>query len=98
MYMQGVDNVFDLNFNGGEARTRSPTATCSSKAEQEFSRYNFEFADTELLLSHFRDAEDECKSLLATGDQGERHRHGACRPTISASRPRMFSICSMRAA
>ena len=43
------------------------------QAEQEYSRYNFEHADTKLLLQHFRDAETECKALLAKGDKGARH-------------------------
>jgi glycyl-tRNA synthetase alpha chain len=37
------------------------------QAEQEYSRYNFEHADTEMLLAHFRDAEKECKALLDAG-------------------------------
>ena len=37
------------------------------QAEQEYSRYNFEYADTEMLLPHFRDAEKECKALLEAG-------------------------------
>jgi len=43
------------------------------QSEQEYSRFNFEHADTKLLLDHFRDAETECKSLLARGGAGERH-------------------------
>ena len=43
------------------------------QAEQEYSRYNFEQADTKMLLAHFRDAEAECKALLAKGDDGKRH-------------------------
>jgi glycyl-tRNA synthetase alpha chain len=37
------------------------------QAEQEYSRFNFEHADTEILLAHFRDAEKECKALLSKG-------------------------------
>ena len=33
------------------------------QAEQEFSAYNFERADTEILFRHFADAEKECKAL-----------------------------------
>jgi glycyl-tRNA synthetase alpha chain len=43
------------------------------QSEREYSRYNFEFADAKLLLDHFRDAETECKALLAKGDEGARH-------------------------
>jgi len=35
------------------------------QAEREFSAYNFEHADTEMLLRHFADAEKECAALLA---------------------------------
>jgi glycyl-tRNA synthetase alpha chain len=34
-------------------------------AEKEFSRWNFELADTAILLSHFNDAEAECAHLLS---------------------------------
>jgi glycyl-tRNA synthetase alpha chain len=43
------------------------------QAEQEYSRFNFEHADTALLLQHFKDAEAECRALLATGAKDERH-------------------------
>ena len=63
MYIQGAENVFDLDFNGrgvtyGEVFLRS---------EREYSAYNFEFADTEILFRHFADAETECKMLLERG-------------------------------
>ena len=73
MYVQGVDNVFDLNFNGRDGNDKVTYGDVFLQAEQEYSRYNFEYADTELLLRHFRDAEAECKALLAKGDDGERH-------------------------
>ena len=63
MYVQGVDNVYDLDWNGagvtyGEVFLRS---------EREFSAYNFEHADTAILLGHFEDAERECQSIVAKG-------------------------------
>jgi glycyl-tRNA synthetase alpha chain len=63
MYIQGVENVYDLDFNGqgvsyGEVFHR---------AEVEFSAHNFEYADTEKLFRHFRDAEEECEALLKQG-------------------------------
>jgi glycyl-tRNA synthetase alpha chain len=73
MYVQNVDNVFDLDFNGGEGKNKVTYGDVFLQAEQEYSRYNFEHADTKLLLQHFRDAEAECKSLLAKGDKGARH-------------------------
>jgi glycyl-tRNA synthetase alpha chain len=73
MYVQGVDNVFDLDFNGGEGRDKVTYGDVFLQAEQEYSRLNFEHADTGLLLDHFRDAEKECRALLAKGETGERH-------------------------
>jgi glycyl-tRNA synthetase alpha chain len=73
MYVQGVDRVFDLNFNGRQGNDKVTYGDVFLQAEREYSRYNFEFADAKLLLGHFRDAEAECKALLAKGDAGERH-------------------------
>jgi glycyl-tRNA synthetase alpha chain len=67
MYVQGVDRVFDLNFNGRTDARKLTYGDVFLQAEQEYSRYNFEFADTEMLLRHFRDAETECKALLEAG-------------------------------
>ncbi len=75
MYVQGVDNVFDLNFNGGKGADRVLYGDIFRQAEQEFSRYNFEFADTAMLFQHFKDAETECRALLAAGEQGEKAEH-----------------------
>jgi len=73
MYVQGVDRVFDLNFNGKTGKDKVTYGDVFLQAEQEYSRYNFEQADTRKLLEHFRDAEAECKALLAKGDGGKRH-------------------------
>jgi glycyl-tRNA synthetase alpha chain len=60
MYIQGVENVYDLDFNGkgvtyGEVFLQN---------EKEFSAYNLEHANTDILLQHFKDAEQECSALL----------------------------------
>jgi len=67
MYVQGVANVFDLNFNGREDARKLTYGDVFLQAEQEYSRFNFEHANTDLLLQHFKDAEQECKSLLDKG-------------------------------
>ena len=67
MYVQGVDRVFDLNFNGREDARKLTYGNVFLQAEQEYSRFNFEYADTDILLQHFRDAETQCKALLAAG-------------------------------
>ncbi len=71
MYVQGVENVYDLNFNGGEGEDRVSYGEVFLQAEQEFSRHNFEHADTSMLFRHFTDAEAECKALLAAGEAEE---------------------------
>ncbi|MGO4684718.1 glycine--tRNA ligase subunit alpha [Hyphomicrobium sp. 2TAF46] len=70
MYVQGVDRVYDLNFNGRDDAKRLTYGDVFLQAEREYSRFNFEHADTELLLRHFRDAEAECKALLEAGAKG----------------------------
>ncbi|AZO64005.1 MAG: glycine--tRNA ligase subunit alpha [Mesorhizobium sp.] len=67
MYVQGVDNVYDLNFNGREGADKVTYGEVFLQAEQEYSRHNFEFANTAMLLRHFEDAEAECKALLDAG-------------------------------
>ena len=67
MYVQGVDRVFDLNFNGREDERKLTYGDLFLQAEREYSRFNFEYADTDILLQHFRDAEKACKALLAAG-------------------------------
>ena len=67
MYVQGVDNVYDLNFNGREGADKVTYGDVFLQAEQEYSRHNFEYANTAMLLRHFEDAEAECKALLEAG-------------------------------
>jgi glycyl-tRNA synthetase alpha chain len=73
MYVQGVDRVFDLNFNGRDDEKRLSYGDVFLQAEREYSRYNFEHADTEILLRHFKDAEAECKALLEKGAKNGEH-------------------------
>lgn len=60
MYIQGIENVYDLDWNGagvtyGEVFLQN---------EQEFSAYCLEYADTDMLLQHFNNAEKECNALI----------------------------------
>lgn len=60
MYIQGVENVYELDFNG-QGVTYGDVFLAN---EQQFSAYNLEHADTKMLLKHFEDAEKECQSML----------------------------------
>ena len=64
MYVQGVSNVFDLDYNGADGPGRVTYGQIFKRAEREFSAYNFEFADTARLVAHFVDAEQECRALV----------------------------------
>jgi len=64
MYVQGVESIFDLDWNGVDGPGHMTYGDVYLQAEQEFSAYNFEQATTEKLFRHFADAEAECKKLL----------------------------------
>ncbi|NBT39830.1 MAG: glycine--tRNA ligase subunit alpha [Alphaproteobacteria bacterium] len=69
MYVQDVDNVYDLDYNG-QGVTYGDVFL---QNEQEYSRYNFEYADTQMLFQHFADVEKACKALIEKGRRGEEH-------------------------
>jgi glycyl-tRNA synthetase alpha chain len=67
MYVQGVDNVFALNFNGRTDDKKVTYGDVFLQAEQEYSRHNFEIADTAMLFEQFKMAEAACQKYLAAG-------------------------------
>ena len=65
MYVQGVENVYDLDWDGVPADQGGKRyGDVFLQNEREFSTYNFEIASTEVLMQHFVDAEAECGKLL----------------------------------
>src|SRR5580693_2326034 len=64
MYLQGVESVFDVVWTDG-ARGRVSYGDVFHQNEVEQSRYNFELADTAVLLRHFDEHESACNALLA---------------------------------
>ncbi len=65
MVVERAESVFDLPYNEGEGSRRITYGEVFRRAEREFSAYNFEWADLEMLFRHFEDAERECNALLA---------------------------------
>jgi len=61
MYVQGVDNVYELDFNGAGMSY----GDVFLENERQHSAFNFEHADVDMLISWFADAENQCKALLA---------------------------------
>ncbi len=82
MYVQGVDRVFDLNFNGRDGAQKVTYGDVFLQAEKEYSRHNFEFADTDMLFAQFKMAEAACQKYLAAGwvTEGNTRRHQMALP------------------
>lgn len=62
MYLQGVESVYDIVWNEG-----TTYGDVHKENEYQFSRYNFEVADTRMLFNHFDDARAECHRALEAG-------------------------------
>lgn len=62
MYLQGVDNVFDIVWSEG-----TKYEDVHFEGEYEFSKYNFEIADTAMLFSSFDAFQQEAKRCLEAG-------------------------------
>ena len=67
MYVQGTDNGFELDFNGRTDDKAVSYGDVFHRNEVEFSHYNFEAANTDILFRHFEDAEAECRQLVEKG-------------------------------
>ena len=70
MYVLGIDHVMDMPFNDprpveeGGAPIPMTYGDVFLQTEEEYSRHNFDVANTEILFRHFEDAEQECESIL----------------------------------
>ncbi len=64
MYIQGVDSVYDLVWVVNDDGTKFTYGDVFLENEREFSAYNFEYADVNLLLANFNNYEAECGRLL----------------------------------
>ncbi len=60
MYVQNVDNIFALKFN-----QKMTYGEIYQRFEREFSAYNFEKADIQIIRQHFIDAENESQNMIA---------------------------------
>ncbi len=64
MYVLGVDHVMDMPFNHPDAPIALTYGDIFRQTEEEYSRHNFDGADTEKLFGDFARAEAECARLL----------------------------------
>jgi glycyl-tRNA synthetase alpha chain len=59
MYLQGVDNVFDIKWN-----ENTTYGDMHKRSEYEFSKYNFEVASVDMLFRWFEDSRNEAKKCI----------------------------------
>lgn len=64
MYIQGVDSVYDLVWNTSDEGTVFTYGDVFLQNEKEFSEYNFEVANVEMMRSNFDNYEQECHRAL----------------------------------
>ncbi|MFQ5624222.1 MAG: glycine--tRNA ligase subunit alpha [Paracoccaceae bacterium] len=64
MYVLGIDHVMDMPFNDPGAPIHLTYGDVFRQTEEQYSRWNFDAADTDMLLRHFEDAEAECARIL----------------------------------
>ena len=64
IYILGVDHVMDMPFNDPQTPIPLTYGDVFLQTEQEYSRWNFDIAETDVLLQHFVDAEAECQRIL----------------------------------
>jgi glycyl-tRNA synthetase alpha chain len=67
MYIQGVDSVYDLTWSVGPDGHVFTYGDVFLRNEQQYSAYNFEVADVDMLLSLFTTYEAESKRTLEAG-------------------------------
>ncbi|MEO0568868.1 MAG: glycine--tRNA ligase subunit alpha [Pseudomonadota bacterium] len=68
MYVLGVDHVMDMPFNDPQTPIHLTYGDVFREAETQFARWNFDVADTDVLLQHFVDAEAECARILGESE------------------------------
>jgi glycyl-tRNA synthetase alpha chain len=66
MYLQGVDNIFDIVWNENE-HGKTYYSDVHKESEIEFSKYNFEVADTDMLFADFNAKSKECLRAIDAG-------------------------------
>lgn len=65
MYVLGAGHVMDMPFNDPDAPIALSYGDVFRQAEEEYSRFNFDVANTDVLLGQFEEAETECAAILA---------------------------------
>lgn len=67
MYIQGVDSMYDLVWAKGPDGHEFTYGDVFLRNEQQYSAYNFDVADVDMLLGLFKTYESECRRTLEAG-------------------------------
>ncbi|MDO5606735.1 MAG: glycine--tRNA ligase subunit alpha, partial [Paracoccus sp. (in: a-proteobacteria)] len=99
MYVLGAEHVMDMPFNDPDSPIPLTYGDIFRQTEQEYSRWNFDQADTAVLFQHFRDAEAECERIVTAADEDTAGRrilmaHPAYDQAIKASH--LFNLLDAR--
>jgi glycyl-tRNA synthetase alpha chain len=99
MYVLGVDHVMEMPFNDPQSPIPLTYGDVFRQTEEEYSRHNFDAADTGMLFRHFEDAEAECERLLSAEETDKAGRrivmaHPAYDQCIKASH--LFNLLDAR--
>ena len=91
MYVQGIDNGYDLDFNGAGVTY----GDVFHQGEVEFSGYNFNHANTDDLFDQFKEAEAACLEVIERGkEEGKSYALPAYDLCIKASH--LFNLLDAR--
>ncbi len=65
MYVLGANHVMEMPFNDPQTPIALSYGDIFKQTEEEYARWNFDVANTDVLLRHFTEAEAECQAILA---------------------------------
>lgn len=72
MYILETDHVMEMPFNVPDSPMPMTYGDVFRQTEAEYSRWNFDVADTGILFRHFEDCEKECRNILAMAEHDPR--------------------------
>ena len=68
MFILECESVMDLPYNSPNSQRPLKYSDIFLKAEKQYSEWNFNVANTEIVFRHFDDAEKMCQEILGMGD------------------------------
>jgi glycyl-tRNA synthetase alpha chain len=68
MHILGVDHVMDMPYTNFNSNNVLSYGDLFKQSEEEYSRWNFDVSNSDLLLSHFSDSEKLCGEILAQAE------------------------------